>query len=419
VAAPSVIGESLHSGSRELIGLGAATKPVEVAGLATAAGLAGRPTVAVLPFENLSGDASQDFFSNGIAEDVITALGHFSNLLVVARSASFQFKGQSLAPAEIGRRLDARYLLGGSVRRAGDRVRVNAELTEAATGRNVWSQVYDAEVKDIFGVQDDIARRVVGAAAIKLTRFETQRALTKPTENLAAYEYVLHGREYMSHATRENNHDAQEMFKRAIDLDPGYAAAYAALGLSLVEAASSGWTEFVADDLGRAETLAQKALSLDPASTAAYRLLALVHMNRRDFDLASSQIERALEINPSDAESHVIRGDILVWAGKAAEALPWLKGALRLDPPNSRAPLFLGMAYYFLGRYGEATEAIDHALAGSLGRNTQILGRSVLAASYAELNRPGGRTGADGGAAHIATSQCGTVRFAIRHGDRP
>jgi len=207
------------------------------------------------------------------------------------------------------------------------------------------------------------------------------------------------------------------MFKRAIDLDPSYAAAYAALGLSLVEAALSGWAEFVADDLSRAQTLAQKALSLDPASTAAYRLLALVHMNRRDFDLASSQIERALEINPSDAESHVIRGDILVWAGKAAEALPWLKGALRLDPPNSRAPLFLGMAYYFLGRYGEATEAIDHALAGRLGRNTQPI------CSGGQLCRvepaAGGRTRADGGAAHLATSQRGAVRFAIRHGDRP
>src|SRR6516162_4216552 len=175
---------------RELLGLGAAAKPVEVATLATPTHLAGRPSVAVLPFKNLSGDAGQDFFSDGITEDVITALGRFSDLLVIAKSASFPFKGSNASPAEIGRLLDARYLLAGSIRRAGDRLRANVELTEAATGVHVWSETYDAELKDLFAVQDDITRRVVGAAAVKLSRFERERALTKPTENLAAYEFV-------------------------------------------------------------------------------------------------------------------------------------------------------------------------------------------------------------------------------------
>ena len=383
-----LIAWALHADAgRELLGLGAAPKPAEVAGLAAPDRLAGRPSVAVLPFKNLSSDAGQDFFSDGITEEVITALGRFSNLLVVAKSASFQFKDRNLAPAEIGHLLDARYLLEGSVRRAGDRVRVGAELTEAATGRHVWSEAYDAEVKDIFGVQDDIARRVVGAAAVRLTRFERDRVLAKPTENLAAYEYVLRGREFFSHATRDSNDEAQEMYQHAIDLDPRYAAAYAELGLSLIEAVVSGWTEFVADDLGRAETLAQKALSLDPATTAAYRLLAEVHMARGHFDLALGQTERALEINPSDAESFASRGAILVWAGRATEALPWGEGALRLDPANARAALYLGMTYYFLDRYGEAVEAMDRALAGNLGRNTQLMGRPILAATYAELDR--------------------------------
>jgi TolB-like protein len=187
----SVAAWSLHERlGWELPGLGAAPKPLEVAGLAAPARLAGRPSIAVLPFKNLSGDASQDFFSDGITEDVITALGRFSNLLVIAKSASFPFKGSNASPAEIGRLLDARYLLEGSVRRAGDRVRVNVELTEAATGVHVWSETYDAEGKDIFAVQDDIARRVVGAGAVKLTRFERERVLTKPTDSLAAYEYV-------------------------------------------------------------------------------------------------------------------------------------------------------------------------------------------------------------------------------------
>jgi TolB-like protein/Flp pilus assembly protein TadD len=372
---------------RALFGPSAARKPVEIATLATPDHLAGRPSLAVLPFENVSGDAGQDFFSDGIAEEVITALGRFSNLLVVAKSASFQFKGRNLAPAEIGRQLNARYLLDGSVRHVGDRVRVTAELSEAATGRDVWSQAYDAEVKDIFGVQDDISRRVVGAAAAKLTRFERDRALARPTESLAAYEAVLRGREFTSHATRESNDEAQDMFQRAIDLDPSYGAAYAELGLSIREAVASGWTEFVADDLSRAETLAQKALSLDPASTTAYRLLTEINLARGRFDLALGQTERALEINPNDAESFTARGNILLWSGRAAEALPWLEGALRFDRANARTAHLLGIAYYFLARYGEAVEAMDRGLAGSLGRNLQLMGRTILAATYAQLGR--------------------------------
>jgi len=378
---------TLYTGAgRDLLGL-AAPKPVEVAGLAAPHRLAGRPSVAVLPFKNLSTDAGQDFFSAGITEDVITALGRFSNLLVVAKSASFQLKDRNLSPAEIGRLLDVRYLLEGSVRRAGDRLRVSVELTEAATGRNVWSEAYDAEVKDIFDVQQNIARRVVGAAAVKLTRFERDRALAKPTESLAAYEHVLRGREHFSRATRDSNDEAQDMFQRAINIDPSYAEAYAELGLTLCEAVASGWTQFIGDDLARAETLAQKALLLDSASTTAYRLLADVHLARRNFDLALGQIDRALEINPSNAESFVRRGEILVWAGRAVEALPWLEGALRLDNANARATFLLSTAYYFLDRYSASVEAMDHALAGGLGRNTQVTGRSVLAAAYAQLDR--------------------------------
>ena len=177
------------------------------------------------------------------------------------------------------------------------------------------------------------------------------------------------------------------MFQRAIDLDPSYAAAYAELGLSIREAVASGWTEFVADDLSRAETLAQKALSLDPASTAAYRLLAEINLARGRFDLALGQTERVLEINPNDAESFTTRGNILLWSGRAAEALPWLEGALRFDHANARTAHLLGIAYYFLARYGEAVEAMDRGLAGSLGRNLQLMGRTILAATYAQLGR--------------------------------
>ena len=371
----------------ELPGLGAASRPLEVAGLAAPTRLAGRPSIAVLPFKNLSGDTNQDFFSDGITEDVITALGRFSNLLVIAKSASFPFKGTNASPAEIGRLLDARYLLEGSIRRAGERVRVNVELTEAATGVHVWSETYDAEAKDIFAVQDDITRRVVGAAAVKLTRFERERVLTKPTDNLAAYEYVLRGREFLSHASRDKNDEAAALFQRAIDLDPNYAAAYAALGGSHFEAVVSGWTEFPRDELDQAETLAQKALALDPSTTSAYRLLAFINMYKRRYDLALGQIDRALEINPSDVDSYQTRGNILVWAGRAAEALPWLEGALRFDHSHILATQSLCWAYYFLGRYNDAVEAGDRALARSPGRNGQTYIHPFLAAAYAETRR--------------------------------
>jgi TolB-like protein/class 3 adenylate cyclase len=378
----------LHAGAgRAFFGLVVAPKPADIASLAAPARLTGRPSVAVLPFKNQSGDVGQDYFSDGITEDVISALGRFSNLLVAAKSASFQFKGRNIAPAEIGRLLDARYLLDGSVRRSGDRVRVNVELIEAETGRHLWSEAYDAEPKDIFAVQDDIARRVVGAAAVKLTRLEQERVLAKPTENLAAYEYVLRGRERLVNATREQNDAAREMFKRAIDLDPNYAAAYAALGGTYFDAVVSGWTEFHDQDVERAEVLAQKALALDPATTSAYRLLAIINMHRRRYDLALGQIDRALEINPSDAENYVYRGNILSWAGRAAEALPWLEGALRFDRAHALASQHLSMVYYFLGRYGEAIEAGDRAVARSPGRTIQTMTHPVLAAAYAEIGR--------------------------------
>jgi adenylate cyclase len=360
---------------------------VEVAKLAAPARLAGRTSVAVLPFKNLSGDPGQDYFSDGITEDVITALGRFSNLLVAAKSASFQLRGRNLAPAEIGHLVDARYLLDGSVRRSGDRVRVNAELTEAETGRHLWSESYDAELKDIFVVQEDIARRVVGAAAVKLTRIELERVLAKPTPSLAAYEYLLRGRDRLVNATRNQNDAAREMFQHAIELDPNYAAAYAALGGTYFDAAVSGWAEFPYEEVGRAEELAQKALTLDPATTSAYRLLGVIHMFRRRYDLAIGQIDRALELNLSDAESYAYRGVILLFAGRSAEALPWLEGALRFDHAHTRATLYLGMANYFLGRYSEAIAALDRILARAPGRNTQLLGHPILAASYAELSR--------------------------------
>ena len=371
-----------------LIGLGPIAKPVEVATLASPARLEARPSVAVLPFKNLSGDATHEFFSDGITEDVIAALGRFSNLLVISKSSSFQFKNSNTAPTEIGRLLNARYLLDGSIRRAANRVRVGVQLTEAATGRLVWSETYDAEIDDLFAVQDTIAKRVVSAAAVELTRFEQERVLAKPTTNLAAYEYVLRGRGAWLHETRDSNDEAIELFQRAIDLDPNYADAYAALAGAYAEAVASGWSEFRMEDLERAEALAQKALALNPATARAYQALCAINIYRRRFDLALAQVDRALGFNPSDADNYVQRGAILTWAGRAAEALPWLEGALTFDRANGVAAARLCVAYYFLRRYTEAVDACNRSLSRNAGRNTQLHSHVVLAVTYAALKRP-------------------------------
>jgi TolB-like protein/Flp pilus assembly protein TadD len=378
---------STHPVLRQLQ-FGSAAKPVAVATLASPTRLETRPSVAVLPFKSMSGDAGHDFFSDGITEDVIAALGRFSNLLVISKSSSFPFKDSTLAPAEIGRLLNARYLLDGSIRRSGNRVRVSVQLTEATTGRLVWSEAYGAEIDGIFAVQDTIAKSVVGAAAVELTRFERERALAKPTINLAAYEYVLRGRGALSHDTRDGNEEAGALFQRAIELDPGYADAYAALGFAYYEAVVSGWSEFRADDLERAETLAKKALALDPATARAYHVLSLVSLFRKRYDLALAQIDRALEFNPSDADNYTYRGAILMWAGRAAEALPWLEGALRFDRANGFAATKLCMAYYFLRRYAEAVDACDRGFSRDPGRSDQLVARPVLASAYAALDRP-------------------------------
>jgi tetratricopeptide (TPR) repeat protein len=281
-----------------------------------------------------------------------------------------------------------RYLVDGSIRRIGDQVRITAELSEAATGFQLWSEVYNTELKDIFSVQDDITRRIVGAAAVKLTRLERDRVLRKPTTNLVAYEYVLRGRADYANPTRAANDEARELFQRAIDLDPNYAAAYAALGVVHYEAAVSGWTEFPGDEMTRAEALAKKALALDPAATKAYLLLAYVSMYGKDYDRALAQVDQALAINPSDAECYQVRGAILQWSGRSADAVTWLEGALRLGGTNAEVLMNLGISRYALGQYGEAIGTLDRALARNPGRMNQLMVHPVLAAAYARLGRP-------------------------------
>jgi class 3 adenylate cyclase/TolB-like protein/Tfp pilus assembly protein PilF len=354
-----------------------------VAGLAVPARLAERVPVAVLPFKNRSPDSGQDYFSDGITEDIINALGRYPNLLVASRSASFPLKGRHLSPEEIGRILNVRYLVEGSVRRAGDQIRITVELTETATGFDQWSDAYNVKFKDLFALQDKITQRIVGFTAVKLTGLERQRVRRKPTASLAAYELVLRGRAGVNDPTETANASAQALFQRAVAIDPNYAEAYAALGWTHYEAVVSGWTEFNEDEIGKAQALAQKALALDPGTTTAYRLLAEIAVFHRDYDRALQDIDRALALNPSDADTFQARGYILLWSGKPADAASWLQGALRFDPGNKVAAMQLGIADYFIGKYGDAVTGLDQALVGDPGRVIQLNAHPVLAAAYA------------------------------------
>jgi TolB-like protein/Flp pilus assembly protein TadD len=346
-----------------------------------------KPAIAVLPFANLSNDATQNYFSDGLTEDLIAALGRFSGLAVIARSAVSQFKGRVPTQDEIIRTLKVDYLVESSVRKSGDQVRVTAQLTDVRTGVNLWSGRFDGEIKDVFALQDEITRRIASALAIRVSQSEQKRALAKPTGSLAAYDLLLRGRERLAQRTRVANREARRLFERALAMDPRYAPAHAAVGWTYFEEAKSGWTEFLDDAITRAESAARAAIALDPTSESAYRLLGFAYLFRRQNDLAIAELDRAIEINPSDAESHWMRGAVLMWSGQLDRAVEALETANRLSPNLASSAMNLGTTYYLQGRYEDAVRVLE----GGLSRDPDPLMRSysyiALAAAYGQLGR--------------------------------
>ena len=346
---------------------------------------AGHASIIVLPFENLSGDAAQDYFADGITEDITLALGRFSDLSVIAREAAQQFKGKPPQAGELGRALRVRYVLQGSARRDGERVRVTAMLSDAQSSVQLWSDRYDGEVKDVFSVQDDITQKVVGALAIKLNDIERQRSLAKPPENLQAYDYLLRGRDYFLRRTRADNSTARRMFETAIQLDPNYAAAYVALGYTRVAAAFSGWTEQVAEAVEQARQYGQKALELDSGNAEAHALLGSVYLNLGQGERAVTEIRQAVALNPSDANSYAMLGGALTYSGQPAEGVEAFELAMRLNPDMGAGRFTpVGWAYYMVGRYEDAVRVQEAAV-----RKTpnEYFIHAGLAASYAQLGR--------------------------------
>ncbi len=343
-----------------------------------------KPSVAVLPFANLSGDPEQEYFSDGITEDLITDLSKLSGLFVISRNSTFLYKGKAIKPDQVNQELGVRYLLEGSVRKSGNRVRISAQLIDTTTGYHLWAERYDRELQDIFAVQDEVTQKIVAALQVKLTEGEQQRRRRPPTTNLDAYEHFLRGLEYYWRRTREANTQARQMFERAIELDPNFATAYAWLSRTCVVDWMFQWN----DDpqiLERALALAQRATALDDSSLRAYQTRAYVFLLRKQFDQAIVEAERAVALDPNDADAYNTLAEVLSCTGRPQEAIGLVEKAMRLDPRYPASYLFaLGQAYYLTGQYEAAISAFKRLLT----RNPDHLhGHFLLAITYNELGR--------------------------------
>jgi class 3 adenylate cyclase/TolB-like protein/Flp pilus assembly protein TadD len=360
---------------------GPATKPPAAS---TAPAMA-RASIAVLPFASLGDPDGSDYFSDGLTEDIISALGRFRDISVISRGGVFAYKGKSPTPAEVGRDLKVRYVVEGSVRRAGERIRVSVGLTDTSHSELLWSEKYDAEPKDIFAVQDQITRRISGALAVRVTSLELARSAAKPPDNLQAYDLVLRGRNLLSRVTRSNNAEARGMFERAIELDPNYAPAYIGLGYVNDRAVTEGWTDEPSETLERAESLARKAVGLDDLSPAAHALLGKVLVHFGDYDTALDELKRAIDLNGSDAEAYSGLLSVLLWRGDTSGAITAGETLAQFEPELSVSDgFYLATAYVLADRSADAIRLLEP----SVSRNRTNPEISImLAAAYAEAGR--------------------------------
>jgi adenylate cyclase len=347
--------------------------------------LVGRASIAVLPFSNLSGEPEQEYFSDGITNDLITTLSKFPELLVIASNTIFTYKGKPVNIEHVGQELGVRYVLEGSVQKAGAKVRINAQLIDATSGFHIWSEHYNRELKDIFAVQEEIVHTIVGKLAVKIDAAERKRVLHKRTESLEAYDYLLRGLELFQTRTCADFRKARQMFEKAIALDPDFASAYVGLGRTYQSQISYGCTEFPSQALQRAKDLATKAIKLDEFQSDAYALLGMVYTYSGRYDLAISQLNQAIEINPNDAYAHSYRGQVMLWSGRVDDAIQSMEIALRFDPNRSPGDfMFLGIGYYLKGQYDKAINVLEKGL----NRKLDWVGNHIiLAAAYAQLDR--------------------------------
>lgn len=355
--------------------------PEERATTATPVAPADRPSIAVLPFDNMSGDPEQEYFADGITEDIITEVSKIAGLLVISRNSTFTYKKKAVKVQDICRDLGVRYVLEGSVRKAGGRVRITAQLIDGVSGGHLWAERYDRGLEDIFAVQDDVTERIVGSLEVKLIDEAEARPSRVETGNPDAYDCLLRGREQYRLFSKDGNAAARTLYEKAIALDPDYAAAHAALAETYIHDFFMGSTEA----LDRAYELAQTARDLDPSLPLVYEALASVHLFMRRHDEAVAAARRWIEVEPGNAEAYANLAGMLHFAGEPERVAGLIEKAKRLNPYYPfYYTLYVGQACFILHRFEDAAATIKRAIA----HNPQSLpAQFFLAAAYGQMGK--------------------------------
>jgi adenylate cyclase len=344
-----------------------------------------KPSIAVLPFANMSGDTEQEYFSDGMTEDLITDLSKVSGLFVIARNSCFAYKGRSVKVQEIGRDLGVRFVLEGGIRKVGNRVRITAQLIDAGSGGHLWAERFDRDLTDIFSTQDEVVEKIVGALAVTLTQGEEQRLRRRGTGNVEAYESWLRARELLAPGTRESFVQARAMYRRAIEIDPNFAAPHAGFALAAISDYASDWALDPAQALDEAERWARRAVELNDQEPLSHMALGNVLLWRRDHERALAEFRRMIALDPNFAQGHTATGLALMYAGRAAEALEPIAMAMRLDPHYPSIVLhFLAQANFSLGKYETAAQQLVDRIARTPGTDAS---RMLLASCYGHLRR--------------------------------
>ncbi|MFT5173733.1 MAG: adenylate cyclase [Gammaproteobacteria bacterium] len=345
-----------------------------------------KPSVAVLPFENLSNDPEQEYFADGITEDIITALGRIRQFFVINRNTMFSYKGQSWDVKAVAMELGVRYLLEGSVRKAGNRVRVSAQLVEGLTGNQLWAERYDRDLEDIFSVQDEITGNVVSAIEPALTRAEWGRAKTKNPENLDAWDCVVRAIALITEFSDKDSAQAMRLLEQAIALDPKYARAYGHKAWLAIWRAFQGWGE-MATAIEKATTESGRAIQLDVNEPWSYIARAYVGLATRDADLSVSSSRKAIELSPSFAYGHSVLGLASALAGRGVDGLAEIELAMRLSPRDiwrEEFELHYAFAQFQIANYQEAARFAESA---SLPQPGHVYPQLVLMASHGHLGQ--------------------------------
>jgi adenylate cyclase len=346
-----------------------------------------RRAIAVLPFTNFSGDPEQEFFADGITEDIISRLSGWRAFPVIARNSTFNYKGKTVDIKKVGEELGVRYVLEGSVRKSGRRVRVTMQLIRADTNHHIMAERYDRDVTDLFGLQDEIARTIAGAIEPEILKFERERIAERPPKSEDAYELYQHGMWHHYRNTRADNVEAQSYFRRALAIDAQYPQAAAALTIAVLNAGFLGWAENAEANFAEAYELGQSAIRLDPRYPNGHFALGLVCMWTQRIERGIAALEEAISLNPSFAAAHVMLGQMYVYGGRREEAIDLAETGIRLSPTDPRLDRWLPAlagAHYQMQHYAEAVEA---------GRRSWTLNRNwphglrYVVAGLAQLGR--------------------------------